>query len=119
VRDKQQNIDQARSFLTQLARFGYTVVPDDAAATSSIELPDDITEQMAIIEHERWMDLKIAQGYRYGPERIDSPPDRRHPDLQHWLDLDEATRDKDRRPMRNMPTLLAQAGLRVTRHGSE
>ena len=111
---RQQNIAQARSFVEHLRTVGYEVVGADEA-TEPDSLSEEVIEQMAINEHDRWMDLKISQGYTYGPVRSDDPADRRHPDLLHWDDLDEPTRDKDRDPMRAIPELLATVGLALRR----
>lgn len=111
--DRQQNIDQVSAFVRQLDAAGYDVVPGSGGVIEPLVLPGDVVERMAIAEHDRWMMLKMAQGYRYGPTRIDDPADLRHPDLIHWDDLDEAARDKDRRPMRDVPELLASAGFEV------
>lgn len=114
--DRQQNIDQARSHVIRLDQFGFDIAEVEGRQAIAVEIPADIVERMAMAEHERWMTLKIAQGYRYGPVRVDEPVhDRQHPDVKHWDDLDEATRDNDRRPMRNIPDLLASVGLEVRR----
>lgn len=108
---QQQNMDQARSHVQKLADVGFDVVTADEPDIPLMVLSEDIVEQMAIAEHDRWMELKRLQGFVYGPTRVDDGDRKEHPDLLHWEDLDEATKDKDRDPMRRIPRLLASVGL--------
>ncbi|KQC38578.1 RyR domain-containing protein [Frankia sp. ACN1ag] len=72
-------------------------------------------EELARDEHVRWRRHKERQGYSYGPLRSDAEPDKRHPSMVDWEELTEEDRDRDRDVIRNMPAVLAQARLRVTR----
>jgi len=75
----------------------------------------DEIELLARAEHERWRRHKRRQGYSYGPVQNDSGPDRRHPSMVGWDALTEEDRDRDRDVIRNMPAVLARAGLRIVR----
>lgn len=111
-----QNRDQAAADIARLATAGFRIVPLAAAGDDRVAaLPEAEVERLAVAEHDRWAATARANGYRWGPRRVDEPPDRRHPDLVGWDELDEATRDKDRRPMRDLPAVLAEAGWAVVR----
>jgi TrkA-N domain/RyR domain len=79
------------------------------------ELSEAEVEDLAQAEHVRWRRYRERQGYSYGPERTDEGPDLRHPSMVDWDELTEADRDRDRDVIRNMPAVLAQAGLRIVR----
>jgi hypothetical protein len=79
------------------------------------DLSEAEVEELAQAEHVRWRRHRERQGYSYGPERRDDGPDRRHPSMVDWDELTEADRDRDRDVIRNMPAVLAQAGLRIVR----
>ena len=65
--------------------------------TSDIELPgnlDPLLEAMAKNVHEVWAQTRIAQGWKYGPERNDA--EKRHPMLIPYEDLPEEEKVYDR-----------------------
>jgi hypothetical protein len=68
-------------------------------------------EQLAEMEHERWVRERQAAGYEYGPER----DNRHHPDLVPWADLGERERNKDRAAIKQIPAILRQAGFQILR----
>lgn len=70
-------------------------------------------ELMAEMEHARWCAERYFAGWQRG-----SPKDKLRkisPDLVPWADLPEATREYDRRPVRDIPALLAATGQEVER----
>ena len=65
--------------------------------TSDIELPEELNpllEAMAKNVHEVWAQTRIAQGWKYGPERNDA--EKRHPMLVSYEDLPEEEKVYDR-----------------------
>jgi hypothetical protein len=62
-------------------------------------------EMLAMREHDRWMAAKVADGFRWGPQRTMAT----HPDLRPWADLDDSTQRKDIRMITNLPVVLADA----------
>ncbi len=112
---KAQNLSQARQNILRLAALGYDVRPrTDAVETSTVTIDPFTLERLAREEHDRWAHEKRAHGFVWGPDRRSAGPDLRHPDLLHWIDLDEAVRDKDRAPIRELIESLAGAGYTVT-----
>lgn len=109
-----QNIQQARNNIVKLASLGKRVRragPD----TSSAEVPlaPEQMEELAMREHDRWAAEKRRNGYVYGEVRCDDPPNLTHPDLVTWEELSEASREKDREPMRRMIGCLWVAGFTI------
>lgn len=85
------------------------------AADETVDFPPDAEtlEQLAQLEHRRWMADKYLAGYSYGETRDE---DRMlHPDLIPWEMLTEADREKDRENIREIPRLLAAIEEKVCR----
>ncbi|MEU8172644.1 RyR domain-containing protein [Microbispora hainanensis] len=72
-------------------------------------------EQLAMMEHERWLRDLVADGWTRGPARDEE--NRRHPDLDSWDNISDAARQKDRDTVRNLPRILATAGFQIVRVG--
>jgi hypothetical protein len=65
--------------------------------TSKVELSTEILrlcERLAINNHELWAELRIAEGWNYGPERDDTA--KTHPDLVPYEELPESEKEYDR-----------------------
>ena len=71
--------------------------------------------RLAEQEHERWVAERTRAGFRVGKVRDD--PRKLHPDLVDWAELPEDSRRKDVDAVRQLPELLAAAGLYITRTG--
>jgi hypothetical protein len=117
---KSQNRNQARDNIVKLRENGYDVVPaavanPDVAVDS---LPEELVDELASKEHDRWARQKRAQGYEYGERYIDKGDDLRHPDLKAWSDLEDHVRDKDRAPVRNIPLICSLAGFAIERRSA-
>jgi hypothetical protein len=113
---KAQNLGQARQNTLRLAALGYDVrLRTDAVEASTLTIDPPTLERLAREEHDRWAHEKRAHGFVWGPDRRSAGSDLRHPDLLHWIDLNEAVRDKDRAPIRELIDSLAEAGFIVTR----
>ncbi len=76
------------------------------------ELYGPVLEQLAILEHERWMLDKKANGWTLG--KLDTQL-RQHPDLLPYDQLDESVRDYIRVSLRNIPTYLKEIGYELYR----
>jgi hypothetical protein len=71
-------------------------------------------DQMAVLEHERWREEKIRQGWHLGSQRNDG--NKLHPDLAGWDEgLSEEAKEKTRQTVRIIPNLLARAGFQIYR----
>ncbi|PLW81988.1 hypothetical protein CWI75_12925 [Kineobactrum sediminis] len=83
------------------------------AAAPEVPFPpsDEALEQLAQLEHRRWMADKYLAGYSYGERRDE---DRMlHPDLIPWEQLTEADKEKDRDNIRQIPKLLKLQNQKV------
>jgi hypothetical protein len=109
------NRAQAAGYGELLGTQNWTIAPAAQAGGEGHGLSVAEVEALARTEHDRWRRHKERQGYSYGPVREDSGPDKRHPSLVDWEDLTEEDRERDRDVIRNMPTVLAHADLRITR----
>ena len=88
------------------------MVPESAPAPT-FAFTGQETENLAQLEHQRWMREKVATGWRYGQSRDDER--KIHPDLQSWDYLSEADKDKDRNAIRTLPATLRNAGYQILR----
>ena len=78
---------------------------------SDIQLPSELCELAEIIAknvHEVWAAGRLAEGWKYGPERNDAL--RTHPGLVPYEELSETEKDYDRRTA--MGTLKFSFSLR-------
>lgn len=103
----------AESVASKLAAVGATLVPLDASAiTSDLHLGEELLEQLAIGEHDRWVRDLRADGWDHTEEAKD-PERKLHRLLVPWSELSEAEREKDRDGFRALPALLARAGYQL------
>jgi len=108
---KEANRAQARHVGEKLADLGCIMVPTfDPSLTFAYRDEEEVLH-LARLEHDRWMQERIDQGYVYGPVR----EGRSHPDLVPWEQLSKEARDKDVDAVRNIPAMLAAVGFQVLR----
>ena len=95
------------------------VVPSDIGPLrrGDLQLDEDVLELLAEREHDLWMAEKERQGYRPGPVRNDGPGDRTHPSMKPYAELSQEEREKDRSSIRELPAILAAAGLAIVIRG--
>jgi uncharacterized protein YbjT (DUF2867 family) len=84
------------------------IEPGDGYVPSDVEV-----EHLARLEHARWIAERGAAGWRHGQERDDER--RLHPELVEWDLLTPEMRERNRDAIRDMPTILADAGFRIIR----
>jgi hypothetical protein len=107
------NVAQAAGIGAKLEMINAVVVPQSSTVPEFRFTHKEI-EELAELEHERWVRERIAQGWTYGDRR----DDRRkvHPDLvENWADLAEGEREKDRDAVRRIPEILHAAGFQILR----
>ncbi|MCK4517211.1 NAD-binding protein [Candidatus Babeliales bacterium] len=74
--------------------------------------PEEV-ENLAIMEHERWMKERIEQGWRYGP--VKDIKKKVSPSLISWENLSEDVKEIDRNAVRSIPSLLYRVDLKIIR----
>lgn len=114
-RFRAQNRDQARDNILKLHSLGLKVVAAGLLSVDAVRLGEADIERLGIAEHDRWSHQKREQGYRFGPELILDGADLRHPSLLPWDELPASEKEKDVAPIRQIPAVLAAAGLAITR----
>jgi CRP-like cAMP-binding protein len=126
---KEQNRDFVRDIPKKLGSAGYVMRPVGAGESPS-HLSEEEIELLAEREHDRWVRLKLAQGWTFASTRDDEG--RRHPGLVPWQELNaperqrryglegasrigsgllpEGEKQKDRALIRKIGSILARIG---------
>ena len=82
--------------------------------TSHVVLSDDLsdlTEMLARNTHEVWSSQRLAEGWRYGPERDDQKKE--HPGLVPYEQLSESEREYDRNTALETLKVILALGYRI------
>ena len=125
--EREQNRGQVRDIPGKLAHAGCYMVPARSGEPPFV-FPDDVLEELASMEHTRWMRAKIRDGWHYSP-RTDKPR-KLHNCLLPWSlkdltpyagfaeqlgakELPEKEKKKDRTAIRKIATILADAGYTI------
>jgi voltage-gated potassium channel Kch len=111
---KESNRWQADHIGVKLRAVGCGLAPLTDWDAESFEFTPEEVEQMARLEHERWIAERLRAGWTYAPDPKDLAR-KTSPDLVPWDELSEAEREKDRSSVRGLPRFLARAGLQVYR----
>lgn len=88
------------------------------ADTEGIVLPEELellTEQMARNVHAVWAETRMAQGWKYGPERDDHK--KLHPCLVPYDELPEAERTYDRNTSISTLKFILKQGFCIVKKG--
>jgi hypothetical protein len=96
------NREQAAHIPLKLAAVHCELVPRGERAGAAFEFRADELEQLARMEHARWMEER----------RLAQP---QHPDLRPWEELPPDEQQKDRDAALAIPELVASAGLAIRR----
>ncbi|HYL74162.1 MAG TPA: RyR domain-containing protein [Bryobacteraceae bacterium] len=107
------NRAQVADIPNKLRFLGYELATSHGMSALSIKVSDQEVEEMAALEHERWMAERKRNGWIYGPKRDNAR--KHHPLMVPWKDLTEPDKDKDRDTIRHFPQLVEKAGFRVRR----
>ncbi|NMB79906.1 MAG: hypothetical protein GYA23_12525 [Methanomicrobiales archaeon] len=108
------NRRQATFIWTKLALAGCSVGPiTDWDAPDTFRFTEGELSKLERLEHDRWMDEKIAGGWRYGPVRNDAK--KLHPSIIPFDELSEPEKEKDRDTIRQIPELLSYIDFQVNR----
>lgn len=132
--EKEQNRGNVRDIPNKLAYLGYAMVPARASMPPFDFSPEEV-EQLAEMEHLRWVRAKIADGWRYAPRTVKE--NKLHQDLLLWRRLSEEEvarlfspaeaaalgrdelleeeKEKDRVLVRGIPAIIRAAGYAIVR----
>jgi len=106
---QESNVAQAEGIGVKLEAIGASLTTRPPAVPFVFDECE--VEQLARLEHVRWMRERHGRGVRYGPRREGSL----HPDMRDWPDLSQESRQKDVDAVRQLPGLLAAEGLYIRR----
>jgi hypothetical protein len=109
---KRSSREQARDIAAKLHSVGCEIAPLQGSNTPHFTFTDEEVERLATAEHDRWMNDRRADGWSLGEKDVDG---KKTPYLVPFEDLPPDIADYDRMFVRDIPTLLASAGLQVIR----
>jgi ryanodine receptor 2 len=82
--------------------------------TSGIQLSPEIlelTEVLAEHVHNHWVRLRMSEGWKHGPERMDK--EKRHPSLVSYADLPDSEKQFDRTTALETLKAIIALGYRI------
>ena len=112
---KDTNRTQAKALIRNIHEWGYRVVPmhrwDEEYLT--IDRTDPLVDDLAKQEHIRYVEMKTAQGYRWGPEN--DKENKINMTLIPWDDprLSDTEKEKDIQTVLELPDRLASVFLKL------
>jgi hypothetical protein len=112
---RESNLRQADHIVAKLAAIDCDIAPLSDWDAEDFEFAPDEIEAMAVIEHTRWMDERLAAGWTYAPGPKDLARKTSPFLLDNWAELSDEIKDIDRGFGRDLPRLLASVGLQVVR----
>jgi len=112
---RESNLRQADHIVAKLAVVGCDIAPLSDWDAEDFEFAPDEIEAMAVMEHTRWMDERLAAGWTYAPGPKDIARKTTPFLLREWAELSDEIKDIDRGFGRDLPRLLASVGLQVVR----
>lgn len=135
--EKELNRASVRAIPDKLRHVGLRAVWANGAHEEPLELTPSEVESLACAEHDRWIEHTIGRGYTWGAGRDDDAVPPTHPDLVPYVPmsdeerrahypptvvsalgpghLDDATREKDRIRVRDLPAALMEVGIALKR----
>ena len=110
---KESNRAQALHIAEKLKAIGCGITKLEDRELGEFEFTREEIELLARMEHERWVEERLANGWTVGPKDIDKK-------TTPWLlvpyeELPDEEQEKDRESVRGIPKFLAKVGLEVQR----
>ena len=123
---KASNIDQAQHITVKLKEINCSFRPNRQDEGHDFEFKNGEVERLAILEHQRWLEERVASGWTLGPK---DEKKKTSPFLVQWDEMDnidpslfppyvkniEEIKDYDRDAVKNMPDYLWAAGFEIYR----
>ena len=107
---KYSNMSQALCIPDKLAAIGCHIGTEGETVT---EFTPDEVETMSIIEHDRWVNERVTNGWVYG--KVKDVDKRMSPYIAPWDEIPENIKEYDREAVRNMIRILDGIGMKVVR----
>lgn len=108
---KESSRSQVRQIPEKLQRIGFDMMPFVEKPEKRFEFTEEQVEILAEMEHERFVDERLKNGWVYGSKR--DPVKKISPYLVPWSKLTEEVKDWDRNPVRKIPERLEACGLEI------
>ena len=109
---KESNRAQALHIAEKLKAIGCGITDLGDGGLGEFEFKREEIELLAWMEHERWVEERLANGWTVGPKDIDK---KTTPWLVPYEELPKEEQEKDRQTVREIPKFLAKVGLAVRR----
>jgi hypothetical protein len=114
--EKESNRNNVRDIPNKLASVGYVMVQIQGNETIS-KFKNDEIEKLAKMEHKRWMQEKLSNGWQYA-KKTDRAK-KLHKSLIAWGKLSEDEKEKDRSLVKGIPKILAKAGYSMIKQSNK
>jgi len=108
---KYSNLRQARGIVDKINFMGWEIRPKDDAGSRITEIPENVVEKLAMLEHQDWVRERKDAGWVLGP--VKDVDKKISPHLVPYDQLDEKARNQDRDAIRNIPKLLDSVELGI------
>jgi len=115
-KEKESNRNNVRDIPNKLASVGYEMLKNQDNETPIIFTSYEI-EKLAKMEHERWMQEKLDNGWKYA-KKTDRVA-KLHKSLIPWEKLSEVEKEKDRVLVKGIPKILAKAGYDIIKQSKK
>lgn len=109
---QESNRAQADAIGLTLQTAGYGLAPLTDWEAETFEFPQSDLDRMAEQEHARFLAERLSAGWKLGAK---DTARKTNPDLVPWAQLSAQARAKTERPLRELPRVLAEAGLEIYR----
>jgi hypothetical protein len=110
---KESNRAQAEHIRVMLQAIGCDIaITNDWDVQPFLFSPEEL-ELMAEMEHERFIEERLCEGFKYGP--VKDIKKKTNPNLVSWNELPNEEKNKDRNSIRNLPAFLAKARFQIYR----
>jgi DNA replication protein DnaC len=110
---KNSNRGQAIDILRKLKIFEYKVVTLDSVLANDIIKSFPEAEKMAEMEHERWMEERESNGWKYNKIRNDAL--KHHDNMLSWELLPDEIKKYDRDAVNDIPEILNGVGFAIVK----
>ncbi|WP_220681808.1 NAD-binding protein [Methanofollis formosanus] len=110
---RESNRKQADQIRKKLAAIACSIAPLTDWDERPFTFSKEEIEMLAEMEHERWMDERVAEGWTYGREK--DVERKISPYLVPYVDLSEEIKEYDRVAVRIIPALLARVDMKIVR----
>lgn len=109
---KESNRSQADHIGLKLHSIGCDIAPLTEWQANPFAFTPEEVETMAKMEHERWIEERLAQGWTLGPR---NPEKKTNPNLVPWETLPEEGKAFNRNLIQELPESLSHAGFQIYR----